>query len=264
MLFFFWVFCNSLPNQVEHTWLKLQLYICNYEWARVLFVYKGLNSKLQHCGPCKISWKISKTSHSNHNGHIEGDIMQNHAQKTKWKKWKPKILQAKQDSISTLPFSPWAVLATWLHVGSPSENTGEMSLIPVLNKNSPRAHTESELDVFGVHRKLVKYVVHLSKRKKTLKYIFSSHKLPKLQSNSFWPQGILGVDQNYLVANLYVYVYVSTKSYTLIPYHFVDHKILYWWKKILPLCLRGTTQFWRPRKPFYHIDMDYKTSYSCF
>jgi hypothetical protein len=44
------------------------------------------------------------------------------------------------------------------------ENTRKMSLIPVLNKTSPRAHTESELDVFGVHGKLVKYVLHLSKR----------------------------------------------------------------------------------------------------
>jgi hypothetical protein len=40
-----------------------------------------------------------------------------------------------------------------------------MSLILVFNKNSPRAHTELELGVLGVHGKLVKYVVHLSKRK---------------------------------------------------------------------------------------------------
>jgi hypothetical protein len=45
------------------------------------------------------------------------------------------------------------------------ENTGKMSLISVFNKNSPRAHTESELDVLGVHEKLVKYVDYLSKRK---------------------------------------------------------------------------------------------------
>jgi hypothetical protein len=45
------------------------------------------------------------------------------------------------------------------------ENTGKMSLIPVFNKNSPRAHMEAELDVLGVHGKLVKYVVHSSKRK---------------------------------------------------------------------------------------------------
>jgi hypothetical protein len=44
------------------------------------------------------------------------------------------------------------------------ENTRKMNLIPVFNKNSPQAHTESELDELGVHGKLVKYVVHLSKR----------------------------------------------------------------------------------------------------
>jgi hypothetical protein len=48
---------------------------------------------------------------------------------------------------------------------SSSENTGKMSLIPIFNKNSPQAHTKLELDVLGVHGKLVKYVVHPSKRK---------------------------------------------------------------------------------------------------
>jgi hypothetical protein len=42
--------------------------------------------------------KKSKTSHLDHNGHIKGDIMQNHEQKKKWKKWKTKILWAKQTS----------------------------------------------------------------------------------------------------------------------------------------------------------------------
>jgi hypothetical protein len=45
------------------------------------------------------------------------------------------------------------------------ENTKKMSLIPVFNKNLPRAHTQSELDKLGVHGKLVKYVVPSSKRK---------------------------------------------------------------------------------------------------
>jgi hypothetical protein len=48
---------------------------------------------------------------------------------------------------------------------SSSKDIGKMSLILVFNRNSPRAHTESELDVLGIHGKLVKYVVHLSKRK---------------------------------------------------------------------------------------------------
>jgi hypothetical protein len=38
-------------------------------------------------------------------------------------------------------------------------------------KKSPRAHTESELDMLGIHEKLMKYVVHLSKRE-NLKHLF--------------------------------------------------------------------------------------------
>jgi hypothetical protein len=45
------------------------------------------------------------------------------------------------------------------------ENIGKMSLIHVFNKTSPWAHTELEFDMLGVHGKLVKYVVHSSKRK---------------------------------------------------------------------------------------------------
>jgi hypothetical protein len=55
---------------------------------------------------------------------------------------------------------------------SSSENRGKMSLIPVFNRNLPRAHTESELDVLGVLGKLVKYVVHSFKRKIWRKFIF--------------------------------------------------------------------------------------------
>jgi hypothetical protein len=60
-----------------------------------------------------------------------------------------------------------------------SINIGKMSLIPVFNKNLPRAHMELELDELGVHGKLVKYVVYLSKEKKLNKNYSSSHKLPK-------------------------------------------------------------------------------------
>jgi hypothetical protein len=44
------------------------------------------------------------------------------------------------------------------------KNTCKMSLILDFNKNSPWVLTKSELGVLGVHRKLVKYVVHSSKR----------------------------------------------------------------------------------------------------
>jgi hypothetical protein len=47
-----------------------------------------------------------------------------------------------------------------------------MSLKLVFNKVSPQAHTESELGVLGVHRKLVKYIVHWSKEKTEKKLFF--------------------------------------------------------------------------------------------
>jgi hypothetical protein len=115
--------------------------------------------------------------------------MQNHEQKEKVKN---------QDSmhktnffLSTLPFNPWAVLATWELLIKYKKN----DLNTIFNKKSPQAHTESEFDVLGVHGKLVKYVVHSSKRinwkNKNKK---SSHKLPKQQLSSFWSQGILRVN----------------------------------------------------------------------
>jgi hypothetical protein len=47
-----------------------------------------------------------------------------------------------------------------------------MDLNSILNKTSPWAHKESEIDVLGVFGKLEKYVVHLSKRKKWEKVVF--------------------------------------------------------------------------------------------
>jgi hypothetical protein len=88
----------------------------------LFFVDGGLDSKLQHYGPCKYFWKKSNTSHLDHNGHIEGDIMQNLEQKKKWKKMKNQDSNGKRNFFhSTMPFSPWAVLATWLHVGVPQK-----------------------------------------------------------------------------------------------------------------------------------------------
>jgi hypothetical protein len=45
------------------------------------------------------------------------------------------------------------------------QNSVKLNIILVLNKTSPWAHMELELDVLGVSGKLVKYVVHLFKRK---------------------------------------------------------------------------------------------------
>jgi hypothetical protein len=122
---------HPLPNQAEYTWLKYEQHICNYEWARILLVDEGLDSKLQHCVLCKISWKKSKTLHSDCSGHIEDGVMQNCEKKKyiyiyilffKVKKVKNQDFIGKTNFFfSTLSFSPWAILATWLHVGAPQK-----------------------------------------------------------------------------------------------------------------------------------------------
>jgi hypothetical protein len=147
--------------------------ICKYEWARIIFVDGGLDSKLQHYGPCKNSWKKSKTSHSDRSGHIEGDVMQNHEQKKKVKKSENPRFYGQNKLFFEIPaLQPLGSFSHMAACRSSLENTGKMSLIPVFNKNSPRAHTELDLDVLGVHGKLVKYVVHSFKRKNWKIYIF--------------------------------------------------------------------------------------------
>jgi hypothetical protein len=82
--------------------------------------------------------------------------MQNHEQKKKAKKVK------NQDSMGQTNF----FLSTLPHLGNFNYMaTCRSFLKPVLNKTPPGAHIELELDVLGVPRKVVKYVVHLSTRK---------------------------------------------------------------------------------------------------
>jgi hypothetical protein len=75
-----------------HFQIKLSIHgsNCNSRFVNMsepkLFLLTGLDSKLQHYRPCKISAKKSKTSHLDHSDHIEGDVMQNHEQKRKVEK----------------------------------------------------------------------------------------------------------------------------------------------------------------------------------
>jgi hypothetical protein len=44
------------------------------------------------------------------------------SKKQKWKKVKFKDSKGKTNFfLSTMPFSPWAISATWLHVGAPQK-----------------------------------------------------------------------------------------------------------------------------------------------
>jgi hypothetical protein len=139
-----------------------------------LFLLTGVfNSKLQHYGPCINSWKKSKTSHSDRRGDIEGNIMQSHEQKKKVRKSeKPRFYGQNKLFFENPALQPLGSFSHMAACRSSLENTWKMSLILVFNKNSPRAHTGSELGVLGVHEKLVKHVVHSSKRKNWKKIIF--------------------------------------------------------------------------------------------
>ena len=57
-----------------------------------------------------------------------------------------------------------------------------MNLQSILNKNSPWAHTELELGVLGVSNKLVKNVVHMSKKKQLKRTYVSSHQQQAAQT----------------------------------------------------------------------------------
>jgi hypothetical protein len=90
----------------------------------------------------------------------------NHEQKVKVKKSEKQRFYGQNKLFFENPtFQPLGSFSHMAACRSSLENTRKMSLIPVFNKNSTRAHTESELEVLGVHGKLAKYVVHLSKRK---------------------------------------------------------------------------------------------------
>jgi hypothetical protein len=81
-----------------------------------------LTQNFQHYGPCKFFWKNKKTLHSDLSSHIKDGIMQDHEQKQKVKKVKNQYSMGKNNFfLSTMSFSPWAILPTWLLVGTPQK-----------------------------------------------------------------------------------------------------------------------------------------------
>jgi hypothetical protein len=74
--------------------------------------------------------------------------------------------------LSTLPFSPWTVLATWL------EQNFTMGLYGVGIGHAWYSRNA---------REICSSLVQIKKLKKNY---FSPHKLPRSQSTNFWSQGI--------------------------------------------------------------------------
>jgi hypothetical protein len=58
--------------------------------------------------------------HLDCNGYIEDDVKQNNEQKETWKKVKNQDSMGQTNFLlCTLPFIPYALLATWVHVAGP-------------------------------------------------------------------------------------------------------------------------------------------------
>ena len=129
--------------------------------SEVEFFYH--DSKLQHCGPCKFFLNLLKTFAVVTLKMMSCKIM---SQKKVKKSEKPifygqnKLLSQHHGLQNSGSFTHMVTCRC-----SPRTSNGKMNLNLILRKTSPRACTELEFDVFGIPEKLVKYVVHLSKRK---------------------------------------------------------------------------------------------------
>jgi hypothetical protein len=145
VFFFFWVFCTSLLNWVAHTWLKLQLQICKYEWARIIFVDGGLDSKLQHCGLIKILEKNQKLHIQIVAGTLKVTSCRTMSKKNKkWKKSEKPRLYGQNKLFFENP--ALQSLGSFSHIDacrSSLENTGKMNLIPIFNNWTCLVFTES-------------------------------------------------------------------------------------------------------------------------
>jgi hypothetical protein len=106
--------------------------------------------------------------------------------------------------LCTLPFSPWAVLATWLHVGVP-QKIQEKELYTPFEQNFTTCSYRVGIGRAWCSRKACEICSSLVQKKKMKKIYFSSHKLPKQQSTSLWSQGILGI-KGLLRVNKYYFI----------------------------------------------------------
>ena len=122
MVFLFFGSLHPLPNPVVHTWLKSQLHICNYEWANFFLLTRVLTQNLNTVE--LVNFLKNQKIHIQ----IIAVLLNMASCKTKRKKkekekesGKPRFFAQTNFFLSTLPFSLWADLATWLHVEVPQK-----------------------------------------------------------------------------------------------------------------------------------------------
>jgi hypothetical protein len=140
--------------------------IRKYEWARIIFVDGVLTPNFNTTDLVKILEKNQKLHIQIVEVTLKVTSCKTMRKKEKSEKSeKPRFYGQNKLFFENPALQPLGSCSHMAACRSSLENKWKMSLILVFNKNSPQAHTESELDVLGVHGKLVKYVVYLSKRK---------------------------------------------------------------------------------------------------
>ena len=92
----------------------------------------------------------------------------------------------------SLPISPWASFATWLHLDAPPKNTEKINKYQLSSFELVLTHTVLELGVLGIAGKLLVPSVTLCKKFKFFKKLIAQE-LPKIQLTIIWLQGILRV-----------------------------------------------------------------------
>ena len=98
--------------------------------------------------------------------------------------------------FGSLPISPWAIFATWLHLEAPSKNTEKINKYWLSNIELVLTHTILELGMLGIGEKL--FMPSITLYKKVLKNLrFTTHRLPKTQSTQFGLIGTLKVNADF-------------------------------------------------------------------
>ena len=118
----------------------------------------------------KMQCFFSKTSQSwmlKLNGHTEGYFILNNEQKNQLKMSKTQDFMGKRNLFFwSLPISPWASFATWLHLDAPMENTEKINKYQLSNFELVLTHTVLELGVLGIGGMLSVPSITLCKKNK--------------------------------------------------------------------------------------------------
>jgi hypothetical protein len=126
--------------------------------------------------------------------------MQNHEQKKKVKKSeKPRFYVQKKLFFEHHAIQPLGIFSHMAACRSSLENTGKNELNAYFQQKLAKGSYGVRIGRAWCSQKACEICSSLIQKKKLKKNYFSSHKLPKQRSTSFWSQGILGVKHFYSI-----------------------------------------------------------------